>query len=130
MSVFQASASEVRSRYALVFSLVAELSNLVCGERPDTKFNNIKLSTDKLFEVGCLSEYLYENLKNLYNLYPELLPGKVAEDYQKDEKQEEKKIEKINKLLMIMIDDLNNEIKDKAERIAEKQVLDQDGFDD
>jgi len=130
MGVFQASASEARSRYALVFSLVAELSNLVNGEKPDTKFEVIKVVTDDLFKDGCLNDYLYENLKNLYNLYPELLPGRVSEDYQKDEKKEQEKINGINNLLMIMIQDLNNEIKDRAEQIAERQVLDQNGFDD
>ena len=69
-------AKEVRSRYAYLFSTLAELCRLRYGERPATDFPTVHKETSRLKDDGYLSDYLSENLSQLYSLYPEMLPGK------------------------------------------------------
>ena len=119
------SAAVVRSKYATLFTIISELSNMVYGEKPGTKFEEIVKATKELFSDGYINDYLNENLNVLFDSYSELLPYKVAQDYKKDENNEQQKLKKIESLLTIIIKDLNDEITDRAERIAEKQLLDQ-----
>ena len=126
---FPISASTVRFKYARVFECVVELFNLREGEKTSTQFEIVVKVTDKLYESGQLSDYLYENLKEAFNLYPTLLPGKVAAGYKENQLAEENRLRKINQLLDLLIKDLNEEIKDVAESIAERQACEIDDED-
>ena len=119
-------AGEVRSSYAVMFQHVVELYNLIYSERPDIKFEEVVEATKKLYEDMYISEYIYESLKNLYALYPELLPARVAQGYRVDESKEQVKLQDIKNLVNIMIKELNDEINDRAETIAERMLLDQE----
>ena len=121
---------EVRTKYAFIFKAISEYYNLLYQERPSADFKEVVPTTEKLFENKYISEYLFENLKHLYELYPTMLPGVVMKSYKADLDKEKKRQEEINKLLDIVIKDLNDTISDKAEEIAERMILDLDGFDD
>ena len=121
---YPVSVSEVRSKYATVFKCVSELYNLVYREELDVKFEVVSKATKRLFEDKRISEYIFESLKNLYDLYPELLPGRVAKAFEEDEDKEQNRLEEIDKLLSLMINDLNAEIADTAQIIAERMRLD------
>ena len=121
---YPVSVSDVRSKYATVFKCVAELHNLVYREELDVKFEIVSKATKRLYEDKHISEYIFESLKNLYDLYPELLPGRVVKAFEEDEDKEQNKLEEIDKLLSIMINDLNAEIADMAQIIAERMRLD------
>lgn len=103
-------AADVRSRYAALFGSVAELARVRYGDRPSTKFEEIKKTTKQLSDDGFLSDYLTENLGRLYSLYPEMLPGK---------KHEQKWLDDLYAMLSIVISDLVEEISeliDEADR--------------
>ena len=121
-SNFPVSASIIRTKYAQVFKCVVQLYRLrEPGER-STKFEDVVKLTEEMHQEGLLSDYLYENLNEAYNLYQTLLPGKVAAGYKKNHLEEENKLSKIEQLLDMLIKDLNEEIADVAERIAERMA--------
>ena len=124
------SASYIRTKYARVFECVAQLYKLRINEETTTKFEEIVKITEIMFENKCLSDYLYENLKQVFDLYPTMLPGKVASGYKEKPVEEEKRLNQIDDLLSLLIRDLNNEIADVAETIAERQLLDQNDSED
>ena len=123
-------ASDIRTKYALVFKLIDEYYNLIYREKLGDKFEDAQKTTEILKENDQISEYIYESLRKLFELYPTMLPGKVAQNLSEDSDKEEKRQDQLDDLLNIMINDLNDLITDKAEVIAERQILDQDGFDD
>ena len=103
-------AADVRSRYGSLFQSVAEVARIRYGERPSTKFEEIKETTKMLSEDGYLSDYLTENLGRLYSLYPEMLPGK---------KHEQKWLDDLYAMLSMVASDLAeeiNELLDEADR--------------
>ena len=116
------SASTVRSKYARVFECAVELYNIRTNERVSTKFEDVVKITEEMYENKCLSDYLYENLKEIFKLYPTMLPGKVASGYKENPIEEEKRLNQLDDLLSLLIRDLNNEIADVAESIAERQA--------
>ena len=120
------SAAAIRTKYAQVFEMVAQIYQMKTNEKVSRQFEDIKRITETLYKNNILSDYLYENLKQVYDLYPNLLPGNVISGYKKDSEEEERKLSKINDLLVLLINDLNDEISDIAESIAERQLLDQD----
>lgn len=117
------SVKEVRSHYARVFELVAELYNLVYSEKIGKKFDEIVGPTKELYDNGRINDFLYENLKELYDQYPSLLPGEVAKRFSEDEKKELERLVKLNDHLMMIIKELNELIGDTAETIAERNLL-------
>ena len=123
------SASLIRSKYARVFECVVELYNLKTNERSSTKFEDVVKITEEMHENKYLSDYLYENLNQIYDLYPTMLRWKVASGYKENPIEEENRLNKIDDLLSLLIEDLNNEIADIAELIAEKQTNDLIGED-
>ena len=124
------SVSEVRSRYARVFELVAELYNLVYSEKIGKKFDEIVEPTKELYDDKKINDFLYENLKELYDQYPTLLPGQVSKRLSEDEKKELDRLYKLVQHLNMIIKELNDLYGETAESMAQKMILDQDGFDD
>lgn len=94
-------AADVRSRHGSLFQSVAEVARIRYGDRPSTKFEEIKETTKRLSDDGFLSDYLTENLGRLYSIYPEMLPGK---------KHEQKWLDDLYAMLSIVISDLVEEI--------------------
>ena len=119
------SASLIRTKYARVFELVAQIYQLKTNEKVSNRFDDIVKITEELYESNVLSEYLYENLKQVYNLYPLLLPGNVVSGYKENHLEEEERLNQIDDLLSLLIRDLNEEISDIAETIAERMKCDQ-----
>lgn len=111
-----ASASEVRSKYAFIFECVVRLYEMQIGKRPSKRFEDAQRATEELHDRELLSDYLYENLIMVYDLYPTMLPGKVAEGYEKDRKAEEDRLIRLAKLLGMVIGDLCGEIQELSEK--------------
>ena len=118
------SASLIRTKYARVFELIAQLYQLKTNEKVSNQFENIVKITEEMYESKVLSDYLYENLKQVYDLYPLLLPGNVVSGYKENPVEEERKLKQIDDLLGLLIRDLNDEISDVAESIAERMKID------
>ena len=121
---FPVSASAIRTKYATVFELLVQLYHLYESGRNFTKYEDIVKLTEDMHEEAMLSDYLYENLKQAYDLYPTMLPGKVASGYKEDSFKEEERLKRIEALLNSLIKDLNEEIEDRAETIAERRACD------
>ena len=58
-------------------------------------------------------------------MYSLLLPGNFASGYKENHLEEEKRFNQIDDLLSLLIRDLNEEIRDTAETIAERMKCDQ-----
>ena len=102
-------AKSVRSRYAYLFDSVAELCRARYGEKPSTKFDDIRAATERLRGDDYLNDYLYSNLKALYDLYPTMLPVNQDQD----------KLDRLFELLGIVIGDVCAEVSEVMEEIAE-----------
>ena len=103
-TIVNISARNVRTRYSYLFDSVSELWVLRHGgDRPSTRFEDVKKTTEALREEGYLSDYLYESLKALYALYPRMLPGI---------EHEQAELDNLSELLGIAIGDLTAEISD------------------
>ena len=110
---FDHGAGELRTKYAYLFSTIAEIYRYYHQDsKPNTRFEDVKALAQKLFEEGCLSEYLYESLQQVFNLYPTLLPGVVQQGYEKDRKKEVEHLNRLNDLLSITQSDLSQELHD------------------
>ena len=96
-------AADVRPRYAALFQAIAELAWVRYGERPSTKFEEVKKVSQELTDDGYLSEYLTENLGRLFSLYPELLPGKSHD---------QKWLDDLYAMLSLIVSDLAEEVKE------------------
>ncbi|MBO6280095.1 MAG: hypothetical protein J6M95_00745 [Bacilli bacterium] len=114
-----ASASLVRSRYAFIFECVIQLYDFAYRKKPSKKFEEVVKATEEMHEGGKLNDYLYENLKELYKLYPTMIPGKVEEGYKKNHEAEEKRLINLSNFLSITISDLCAEINEIVERSEE-----------
>lgn len=119
------SVSSIRAKYAYVFELIAQLYLLETNEKVSNKFENIVKITEEMYESKALSDYLYENLKLVYDLYPVLLSDNVVSGYKEKPVEEERKLKQIDDILGLLIRDLNVEIRDGAESIAERMKCDQ-----
>ena len=105
------SAKEVRSRYAFLFGVIAELSVLrYGGERPSTRFDDIKMTANQLKGDGYLSEYLSANIEALFEMYPTMLPGLP---------QKKERLGELYELLGLVIGDLCAEIKEITDESEE-----------
>ena len=124
------SPSDIRSKYARVFEAIDEYYNLLYRVRRGKRFEEAQETVRILKDENRLSDYIYESLQKVFELYPTMLPGKVAQNLNEDFDKEEKREDQLDDLLNIMIKDLDDLIADKAEEIAEMHLLDQDGFDD
>jgi len=96
------SAKSVRSKYAYLFESISELYRFRYGEKPSTKFDQVQSETEQLFDDGYLNEYLHENIKSLFDLYPTMIPGKHNP---------QEKLDKLSSLLDMIIGDICLEIK-------------------
>ena len=119
------SVSYIRTKYARVFECVAQLYRLRINEETATKFEEIVKITEEMYESKALSDYLYENLKQVYDLYPVLLSDNVVSGYKVKPVEEERKLKQIDDILGLLIRVLNEEIRDGAESIAERMKCDQ-----
>ena len=118
-------AADIRTKYALVFKLIDEYHNLIYRERLGDRFDDAKKTTEILKENNRISDYIYESLQKLFELYPTMLPGKVAQNLSENSDKEERRQDQLDDLLNIMINDLNDLIADKAEEIAINMQLDE-----
>lgn len=118
------SVSSIRAKYAYVFELIAQLYLLETNEKVSNKFENIVKITEEMYESKALSDYLYENLKQVYDLYTVLLSDSVVSGYKEKPVEEERKLKQIDDILGLLIRDLNAEIRDVAESIAERMEID------
>lgn len=119
------SVSSIRAKYAYVFELIAQLYLLETNEKVSNKFENIVKITEEMYESKALSDYLYEILKQVYDLYPVLLSENFVSGYKEKTVEEERKLKQIDDILGLLIRDLNDEIRDVAESIAERMKCDQ-----
>lgn len=117
--------SSIRAKYAYVFELIVQLYQLKTSEKVSNKFETIVNVTEDMYENKTLSDYIYENLKQVYDLYSLLLPGNAASGYKENHLKEEKRFNQIDDLLSLLIRELNEEIRDTAETIAERMKCDQ-----
>ena len=113
-----ASASEVRSKYAFLFECVIQLYDFSLNKKSSKKYEEVRKVTEELYKTGIINDYIYENLKQLYALYPTMTPGKVAEGYKKDRKKEEDRLIKLSGYLSIIIGDLCGEIKELCDKAS------------
>ena len=113
-----ASAAEVRSKFAFIFECVIRLYEMQIGKRPSKRFEEAVRTTEELYNREFISDYLHENLKMVYELYPTMLPGKVAEGYEKNRQAEEERLIKLSKLLGIFIGDLCGEIQELSDKAS------------
>ena len=119
------SVSSIRAKYAYVFELIAQLYLLETNEKVSNKFENIVKITEEMYESKALSDYLYEILKEVYDLYPVLLSENFVSGYKEKTVEEERKLKQIDDILGLLIRVLNEEIRDGAESIAERMKCDQ-----
>lgn len=115
------SPSDVRSKYARVFEQIGVICAIFYDQKPGLKYENVVAATKQLESDGFLNEYLLTNLKTLYDLYPTMLPGKVAQNYKEDAQKEEERLIKMNELLILMIKDLSYYIEDLAQELADRE---------
>ena len=113
------SASEVRSSYAFIFDCVVRLYNFQFKKKPSKKFDDVVKATEELKEAGAITDFIYESLKTVYDLYPTMMPGKVAEGYKKNREAEEERLIRLSKLLDITIGDLCGEIQEISDKASE-----------
>lgn len=120
------SAGEARSKFAFLFSSVAELYRFYYEKKPSTKFEDIKAAVEKLKADNYLSEYLVLNLEKIFNFYPTLLPGVVAQNYKVNATEEQKRLNNLGQLLDLIIGDICGEINEKVQEMEEhdKEYLD------
>ena len=94
-------ASELRTKYAYLFSTLVEIYKLYHQEeKPATRFETVVELTQKLYEEEVIDDYIYESLQVIYKEYPTLLPGEVQKGY---EKNREKEIQHLNKLYELLL---------------------------
>ena len=93
-------ASELRTKYAYLFSTLVEIYKLYHQEeKPASIFETVVELTQKLYEEEIFDDYIFESLTAVYKLYPTLLPGVVQKGY---EDNREKEIEHLNKLYELL----------------------------
>ena len=93
-------ASELRTKYAYLFSTLVEIYKLYHQEeKPASRFETVVELTQKLYEEEIFDDYIFESLTAVYKLYPTLLPGVVQKGY---EDNREKEIEHLNKLYELL----------------------------
>lgn len=107
---------EVRSKYAFLFSSIAELYRLYYGTKPSTKFEDVKKAANHLIRDSHLSEYLKVNLESVFDLYSSLLPSVVVNNFKKDEQNEHERLNKLGALVDILIGDVCGEINEKVQQ--------------
>ena len=103
---------QVRSKYSFLFGCIAELFRFHYGEKPSTKFEDIKAVVETMKKDEKISEYLSSNLESLFNHYPELMPGKF---------QEQAFLDRLNASLDLIIGDLCAEISELSAMAEEHE---------
>ncbi len=119
------SAAPVRSKYAYLFSSVAELFFVTNGVRPDTNFDSIRLSTDEMYKDGQIDDYIMSNLAYAFEQYPTMHPSNVYKAYAKDAQAEKERHQKLAQLLDVIIADICELIADK---IKERNDYESESF--
>ena len=106
-------ASELRTKYAYLFSTLVEIYKLYHQEeKPATRFETVVELTQKLYEEEVIDDYIYESLQVVYKEYPTLLPGVVKEGYDKDREKELEHLNRLYGLLSITQRDLSLRLHD------------------
>ena len=113
------SAGSIRSKYAYLFSSIAELDFLLSGKKPGTKFEEIEAVVASLYDSSQIDEYLHSNLLRLFELYPSLLPGVVSEALKTDFEAENKRLRQLDATLDIIIGDICGLIHDLTTEMRE-----------
>ena len=121
------SASELRTKYAYVFSTIAEIYKYYHHEeKVGTRFEEVVKLVNQLNKEERLSEYLYESLKDLFEQYPTLLPGVVQNGYETNENKEIEHLNRLGGLLSLVQSDLSLELhellKEEKERYVKKYL--------
>lgn len=110
-------ASSVRSKYAFLYSCIAELYRFRYGKKTSTKVEEIKQAVNVLKNDNYISDYISENLANLFEQYKTLVPGNSERLMQIDRSAEIKRL----CCLSSLVDD---QIKEVCAEIS--QVIDDD----
>ena len=117
------SASELRTKYAYVFSTIAEIYKYYHREeKVGTRFEEVVKLVNQLKEEERLTEYLYESLEDLFKLYPTLLPGEVQKGYETNESKEIEHLNRLGGLLSFVQSDLSLELHDLLKEEKERYV--------
>ncbi len=116
-------ATECRSSYGWIFETIAQLYRFhhVGVDKVSTRFDEVKVTTEKLKEEGILSDYIYENLQELFELYPTLLPGQVQKGFEEDREKEIARLNSLYKKLAMTSADLSQELHDDIEEANEHE---------
>ena len=103
-----ASASELRTKYAYLFDTVVEIYRLYHqNEKVAARFETVVELTQKLYEEEAIDDYIFESLTAVYKLYPTLLPGVVQKGYEDNREKEIEHLNKLYELLSITQSDLS-----------------------
>ena len=95
-------AGELRTKYAYLFTTVAEMYRLYHPrEKITPRFENVEELTQKLYDDKVIDDYLFDSLKDVYSKYPSLLPAVVAQGYKEDKVKENEHLNKLFELLSI-----------------------------
>ena len=95
-------ASELRTKYAYLFSTIVEIYKYYHQEeKPATRFETVVELTKKLYEEERIDDYIFESLQLVYKEYPTLLPGEVQKGYEEDREKELNHLNKLYELLSI-----------------------------
>ena len=117
------SASELRTKYAYVFSTIAEIYKYYHrGEKVGMRFEEVVKLVNQLKEEERLTEYLYESLEDLFKQYPTLLPGEVQKGYETNESKETEHLNRLGGLLSLVQSDLSLELHDLLKEEKERYV--------
>ena len=106
-------ASELRTKYAYLFSTIVEIYKFYHQEeKPATRFETVVELTKKLYEEERIDDYIFESLQLVYKEYPTLLPGEVQKGYEEDREKELNHLNKLYELLSITQRDLSLRLHD------------------
>ena len=106
-------ASELRTKYAYLFSTIVEIYKYYHQEeKPATRFEIVVELTKKLYEEERIDDYIFESLQLVYKEYPTLLPGEVQKGYEEDREKELNHLNKLYELLSITQRDLSLRLHD------------------
>jgi len=111
--LYPATIEDVKIRFQTIFESVADIHRLRYGDKPKPNYTQTLPSLETLKNDEYITEYLFENLSRLYDLYKKIRKRKEAS---------QKKLDSIYALQTIILTDLYEEIKALIEEDQEHSL--------